>query len=116
MKPNYVPLEPRQQLERTFNTSGYAYVKIDGKRFLEHRVIMEKILGRKLEPHEYIHHKNGDRTDNHPDNLELWISLGKSKKDPKGQRLLDIMRDFLNQPEITDKVAVELAFRRVFRI
>jgi len=39
MKPNYVPLEPRQQLQRTFNTSGYAYVKIDGKRFLEHRII-----------------------------------------------------------------------------
>lgn len=53
----------------------------------QHRVNMAEYLGRDLLPHENVHHKNGDKTDNSvgPDgNLELW-----SKAQPAGQRVID---------------------------
>ena len=40
----------------------------------EHRLIMSEILGRPLEKWEHIHHKDNNRTNNSPDNLELVTS------------------------------------------
>lgn len=53
-------------------------------RILEHRLVMEEMIGRHLKKHENVHHKNGNRKDNRPENLELW-----SSRQPKGQRVED---------------------------
>ena len=58
----------------------------DGERVteLQHRVVFEEYLGRKLVGHENVHHINGDRADNRLRNLELW-----SVSQPAGQRVED---------------------------
>jgi transposase len=40
----------------------------------EHRLVMEKVVGRYLRPSEVVHHRDGNPRNNAPDNLELFSS------------------------------------------
>lgn len=48
-------------------SAGY----INTTKGLEHRVVMEKHIGRKLEHNEFVHHVNGDKKDNRIENLVI---------------------------------------------
>lgn len=55
----------------TINKGGYEVIKIKGKSILLHRYMMEQYIGRKLLSCEIVHHKDRDKLNNRPSNLEI---------------------------------------------
>jgi hypothetical protein len=80
------PLKAADGAGHVDSVYGYHSVKVNGKRVKSHRIVMEQILGRALLPNETVHHINGVRTDNRPENLELWTGMHGN-----GQRVEDLV-------------------------
>lgn len=108
MKKPIITLDARVIGDTVRSTHGYLMVRQGGRKLMQHRLVMEQVLDRSLERHERVHHKNGDRTDNRPENLELWVPVGSSKKDPHGVRLVDKITDMITSLTRDEREQVRL--------
>ena len=61
--------EPKRTAILKSRNKGHSYRKSHYRH--EHRIVMERILGRSLLPNEIIHHIDGDKLNNNPENLML---------------------------------------------
>jgi YHS domain-containing protein len=77
LNPTRMTFEVREKLHQAHSGKQIiaSYRKYYGRH--EHRVVMEQMLGRKLRTGEIVHHIDGNRTNNDPSNLMLFMSQAK---------------------------------------
>lgn len=74
---------PNWQGGRVIASNGYVLVKVGTDHHLadvrgyayEHRLVAEKKIGRRLAPGEIVHHKDENKQNNEPDNLEVVAGI-----------------------------------------
>ena len=71
---------PQWKGGRIIDATGYVRIRNPLKKIYEaeHRLIMEKHLGRSLQSYELVHHRNAIKTDNRLENLEIILQYPKS--------------------------------------
>jgi hypothetical protein len=114
---------------RAISGNGYVLVKWKGPKragltkhgyIYEHRLVVERRLGRRLRAGEIVHHKNGVKTDNRDANLEVTSRSEHSRHHqktadgihPKVKRHLDYVHRAVRRGETVTEIAQELGLSR----
>lgn len=103
---------PKGKFKYWYKQNGYVLRKAShpnvNKRgyIAEHRLVMERHLGRLLNEDEVIHHINGERDDNRIENLELHYNQSEHIKGEERKKRNDNGRLVANEP-----IFEELKFR-----
>lgn len=103
------PVERKRALVGSgIDRKGYRVLNVAGRQYKEHRLVMERELGRPLHANENVHHIDGDRLNNDPSNLELWV-----RTQPCGQRVSDKVRAAISLLKQYSDIVSEEGFRLI---
>ena len=95
------------------NPSGYlkiwepSHPKSRSGWVLEHRAVMEAIVGRYLRRDEHVHHRNGKKDDNRPENLEV-LGAAEHTRVTVAETLLRRRREIEQLQQRVESLEVEL--------
>lgn len=81
----------------------YRKIRVNGIQMSLHRYIAEVKIGRKLLPNEVVHHINGDKLDNRPENLEVMSASEHSRLENVGKVLSDEHKEKVRKSLIGNK-------------
>lgn len=100
--PGPVDLLRRKPGTGCITPEGYKRITVNGRSTPEHRHVMERQIGRPLKHYETVHHKNGIKLDNRPENLELWATVHKG-----GQRVQDLIAFVVENYPVATRAALD---------
>ncbi len=117
----------RTRADRWVGGNGYVLVKapeghplarVDGS-ILEHRLVMEQQMGRVLHEYEIVHHRDGNRGNNSPENLELLDGRSRAGKGHPPAHDIDVLASvqvLLQQDDISPALREGLEQYKIQRL
>ena len=102
-------------------TSEYRTTKVNGKTVYTHRIVAEKATGRKISRKENVHHKDEDKRNNDPTNLDILSTHDHALAHPQIKWDIDQAKQLAASgatiPQISDALGVRYeAVRSAFSV